>query len=283
MFTPDDRRLLESLGARILDEAEGRDVALAIVEQAFPWAASLDLVVLLDEHTSDYPARIGTGRLAGSIVHLRHDDAPVVLCRDLAAYVRCVHETQALPRDTLLDPDRPSDADEEAFAQQLVALAIDEDDWAARALAIPLITDNVGLLELLAEDPDVAGMAAQRLAERAEVPTAPPWPDPPDLVRPEQEERLREWRASCEGIWSATIEKGLVVEMAGEQRRLQLHEPLDLNAHLLLRLPYEPVGFGLFTASGRWADGPTDGKLHLTPARVHLELADGTFTWTRES
>lgn len=178
-------------GGRVLDEQAGEGVAAAIVEQAFPWAGILYPLVLIDENTSNFPALVRAGPLTGYMVHFRHDAEPVVLCGSLEAYLEAVAETGKLPHDTLLDADGERTEAEERAAQHLVANALDEEDWAALALAIPLIRANLGLLAALTQDEQVGDMAARRLRRVASEPQLQalargegpePWPVPAEMM-----------------------------------------------------------------------------------------------------
>lgn len=98
-------------------------------------------------------------------LHLRHDDAPVLLARTLADYLAAFEALDDPPRASFLDATPERLACEEQGAQQLVAHWSDEDDWPAYALAISLVRENLGLLVSLVDDEEVGELALARLRE----------------------------------------------------------------------------------------------------------------------
>ncbi|MCA9567726.1 MAG: hypothetical protein KC656_07780, partial [Myxococcales bacterium] len=164
MLTPDDHTLLLGCAARPVEPEEGEGIAMALVEQAFPWAGILDPLVLAEDAGGDFVALVRAGPIAGHVVVFRHDDAPDVLARSLADWLDGVRATGELT-GAHLDPRGERTQREELGAQHLVANAWGEDDWTALALAVPLIRDNVGLLAQLATAEGVGELAEARLRQ----------------------------------------------------------------------------------------------------------------------
>jgi hypothetical protein len=290
-WSDEDLALLEAAGATVCDEEAGEGIAQAIVEQAFPWAGILAPFVLVDEHTSNFPALVRAGPIAGYVVHFRHDDQPVVLCRSVEYYLDAVRRTGELPTESLLDPDGERTELEERAAQHLVANAFDEDDWAALALAIPLIRANLGLLVQLSSDEDVGDEALQRLKRVAprEVLAAieagqppEPWPIPAEM-RPTVEVELPGWSRGQMGFGEAVLSGPVAVERDGETRILVLHHRTDLTAFLDEAIPAEPDGLSFLEAVGRWGEGVPVAVLRwYTTDHVRLTVGEEQlFDWTK--
>ena len=78
---------LETRMRREEEPEEGEGIAMALVEQAFPWAGILAPLVLAEDAGGDFVALVRAGPIAGHVVVFRHDDAPDVLARSLADWL----------------------------------------------------------------------------------------------------------------------------------------------------------------------------------------------------
>lgn len=293
LWTEEQAALLEGAGATLLNVADGQEIA-DLIWQAHPWAGILDPLVLLDENTSDFPALVRAGPIAGYVVHFRHDEGPVVLCRSIDAYLDAVRATGELPHDSLLDPDGERTEREEMAAQHLAANAFDDDDWGALELAIPLIRENIGLLIAMARQSDTVRDLAERRLRRVTSPdqkramaqgdVPAPWPLPEEMIPTVVYELPLGWSRTQADFTDTVIAGCVRIERDGETRTLVLSGEVDLTGFLDQRLPVGPEGIGFMGLLGSWGEGQPVAELcWLGPEHIRLTVGeDRVVDWTRD-